>query len=37
MSRKLYFALIMLSLIWGGSFYFFKILVEDFNPLVVAF
>ncbi|UPW84447.1 DMT family transporter [Lysinibacillus sp. Ag94] len=37
MSRKLYFALIMLSLIWGGSFYFFKILVADFNPLVVAF
>ncbi|MGH0776602.1 DMT family transporter [Bacillus cereus] len=37
MSRKLYFALIMLSLIWGGSFYFFKILVTDFNPLVVAF
>lgn len=37
MSRKLYLALITLSLIWGGSFYFFKILVVDFNPLVVAF
>lgn len=37
MSRKLYLALIMLSLIWGGSFYFFKVLVADFNPLVVAF
>ncbi|MFD0771972.1 DMT family transporter [Bacillus sp. CGMCC 1.60114] len=37
MSRKLYLALIMLSLIWGGSFYYFKVLVADFNPLVVAF
>lgn len=37
MSRKLYAALILLSLIWGGSFFFIKILLEDFGPWSIAF
>ncbi|ANE45309.1 multidrug transporter [Paenibacillus swuensis] len=37
MSRKLYGTLILLSLIWGGSFYFIKILLEDFGPWTIAF
>ncbi|WP_138494467.1 DMT family transporter [Paenibacillus pinistramenti] len=37
MNRKLYLALILLSLIWGGSFMFVKILLEDYGPWAVAF
>lgn len=37
MGRTLYFALILLSLIWGGSFFFIKILLPDFGPWTVAF
>lgn len=37
MSRSLYAALLMLSLIWGGSFFFIKILLEDFGPWTIAF
>lgn len=36
-ARSLYFALILLSLIWGGSFFFIKILLPDFGPWTVAF
>lgn len=34
---RLYMALITLSLIWGTSFYFIKILVEDLGPWGVVF
>ncbi|WP_068784034.1 DMT family transporter [Paenibacillus phocaensis] len=37
MARSLYLALILLSLIWGGSFFFIKILLPDFGPWTVAF
>lgn len=37
MGRTLYLALILLSLIWGGSFFFIKILLPDFGPWTVAF
>ncbi|MHA0858034.1 DMT family transporter [Paenibacillus sp. CMAA1364] len=37
MSRLVYIALITLSLIWGGSFYFIKILLHDFGPWSIAF
>ncbi|AOZ93588.1 DMT family transporter [Paenibacillus crassostreae] len=37
MSRLVYLALIALSLIWGGSFYFIKMLLEDFGPWSIAF
>lgn len=37
MARKLYLALLLLSLIWGGSFFFIKILLQDFGPWTVAF
>ncbi|MDP5275983.1 DMT family transporter [Chengkuizengella axinellae] len=37
MPRILFFILIILSLIWGGSFYFIKILLEDFGPWTIAF
>ncbi|ANS76552.1 multidrug transporter [Paenibacillus yonginensis] len=37
MNRSLYFALILLSLIWGGSFLFVKILLDDYGPWGVAF
>jgi drug/metabolite transporter (DMT)-like permease len=37
MSRSLIFALLLLSFIWGGSFYFIKVLVQDFGPWTVAF
>ncbi len=33
----LYAALILLSLIWGGSFFFIKILLGDFGPWSIAF
>jgi drug/metabolite transporter (DMT)-like permease len=35
--RLVYFALILLSLIWGGSFYFIKMLLNDFGPWTIAF
>ncbi|WP_127584154.1 DMT family transporter [Paenibacillus koleovorans] len=37
MPRLLYAALIALSLIWGGSFYFIKTLLDDFGPWTIAF
>ncbi|MDO7906764.1 EamA family transporter [Paenibacillus sp. JX-17] len=37
MPRQLYIALIMLSLIWGGSFFFIKNLLNDFGPWTIAF
>lgn len=37
MARSLYFALVLLSLIWGGSFLFIKLLLEDFGPWTIAF
>ncbi|WP_134684322.1 DMT family transporter [Brevibacillus migulae] len=37
MSRSLYVSLILLSLIWGGSFFFIKILLPDFGPWTIAF
>jgi drug/metabolite transporter (DMT)-like permease len=35
--RLVYAALILLSLIWGGSFYFIKVLIHDFGPSTIAF
>jgi drug/metabolite transporter (DMT)-like permease len=35
--RLIYAALILLSLIWGGSFYFIKMLLHDFGPWTIAF
>lgn len=37
MARSLYVALILLSLIWGGSFFFIKNLLHDFGPWGIAF
>lgn len=37
MPRLIYAALLGLSLIWGGSFYFIKILLHDFGPWSIAF
>lgn len=37
MPRLAYAALISLSLIWGGSFFFIKVLLEDFGPWTIAF
>ncbi|WP_217593439.1 DMT family transporter [Cohnella sp. GbtcB17] len=37
MPKVVYAALILLSLIWGGSFYFVKVLVEDFGSWGVSF
>lgn len=37
MSRSLFLVLTLLSLIWGGSFFFFKILLHDFGPWTIAF
>ena len=36
-SRSLFFVLALLSLIWGGSFYFVKILLHDFGPWTISF
>lgn len=36
-SRSLLLVLTLLSLIWGGSFYFMKILLQDFGPWTIAF
>ncbi|AJS57179.1 DMT family transporter [Paenibacillus sp. IHBB 10380] len=37
MPRLAYAALISLSLIWGGSFFFVKVLLNDFGPWTIAF
>ncbi|WP_018131444.1 DMT family transporter [Effusibacillus pohliae] len=37
MSRSLYLSLAVLSLIWGGSFFFIKILLRNFDPWSIAF
>ncbi|MCC3374165.1 DMT family transporter [Cohnella sp. REN36] len=37
MPRLVYAALILLSLIWGGSFYFIKMLLHDFGPWSIVF
>lgn len=37
MTRTLFLVLALLSLIWGGSFYFVKILLPDFGPWSIAF
>ncbi|MBB6671930.1 DMT family transporter [Cohnella nanjingensis] len=37
MPRLLFFVLIVLSLIWGGSFFFIKQLLHDFGPWTIAF
>lgn len=37
MKRSLYVYLILLSLIWGGSFFFIKILLPYFGPGAIAF
>ena len=37
MPRLLFLALFILSLIWGGSFFFIKILLHDFGPMTIAF
>ncbi|MBM7568423.1 EamA family transporter [Paenibacillus sacheonensis] len=36
MPRLVYAALLCLSLIWGGSFYFIKMLLHDFGPWSIA-
>lgn len=36
MPRTVYVALLGLSLIWGGSFYFIKMLLHDFGPWSIA-
>ena len=35
--RSLFLALLLLSLIWGGSFFFIKILLPDFGPMSISF
>ncbi|ASS68287.1 MULTISPECIES: EamA family transporter [unclassified Paenibacillus] len=37
MPKSLYAALVALSLIWGGSFYFIKLLLEETGPWMIAF
>lgn len=37
MHRSLFFVLFLLSLIWGGSFFFIKILLDDFGPWTIAY
>lgn len=37
MPRSLFMVLVLLSLIWGGSFFFIKILLHDFGPWTIAF
>jgi drug/metabolite transporter (DMT)-like permease len=35
--RSLFFVLFLLSIIWGGSFFFIKLLLPDFGPWTIAF
>lgn len=37
MPRSLFLVLTLLSLIWGGSFYFMKILLHEFSPWTISF
>ncbi|CAM4514510.1 drug/metabolite transporter (DMT)-like permease [Paenibacillus endophyticus] len=37
MHRSLFLVLLLLSLIWGGSYYFIKVLIQDFGPWTVVF
>lgn len=37
MAKQLYMALLLLSLIWGGSFFFIKLLLEASGPWTIAF
>lgn len=37
MPRSLFLVLLLLSLIWGGSYYFIKVLIQDFGPWTVVF
>ena len=37
MSRSLIVSLVLLSLIWGGSFFFNKLLLENYGPWMIAF
>ncbi|MNH81044.1 putative inner membrane transporter yiJE [compost metagenome] len=37
LARSLYVSLVLLSLIWGGSFFFIKNLLHDFGPWEIAF
>lgn len=37
LARSVFSALLLLSLIWGGSFYFIKVLIQDFGPWTVVF
>lgn len=37
MPRSMYLALFGLSLIWGGSFFFIKMLLHDFGPWTISF
>nr|WP_115992933.1 DMT family transporter [Cohnella lupini] len=36
MPRSLFLGLLLLSLIWGGSYYFIKVLIQDFGPWTVV-
>lgn len=37
MSRSLFVVLFVLSLIWAGSYYFIKVLLQDFGPWTIVF
>ncbi|MCG7344723.1 DMT family transporter [Sporosarcina sp. ACRSL] len=37
MPRSVYLSLLVLSMIWGGSYYFIKILLEVFEPWTIVF
>lgn len=37
MQRTVIFALLLLSLIWGGSYFFIKVLLTSFHPWTIAF
>lgn len=37
MPRTLLLVLLLLSMIWGGSYYFIKLLLHDFGPWTIAF
>ena len=37
MARQVWFWLLLLSLLWGGSFFFAKVAVGELPPLTVVF
>ncbi len=37
MTRSLFLVLFLLSMIWGGSYFFIKLLLNDFGPWTIAF